>query len=193
MNSIALPFRLKLAFGVGQSATGAMNISLALFLLFYYNQVLGLSGTLAGLAVGVSVLLDGVSDPLAHVDGGVELRRVRLLVQVADRAALRALAEQRAPFRVEIIGFFARYNVARCAPFFSVELISASDEGSPMVAGRRGRAACRQATAAVQPSEVTRTSPARSCRVAGARAGAGGTQGGTISGVDTRRHFTRGL
>ena len=58
MNSIALPFRLKLAFGVGQSATGAMNISLALFLLFYYNQVLGLSGTLAGLAVGVSVLLD---------------------------------------------------------------------------------------------------------------------------------------
>ena len=64
MNSIALPFRLKLAFGVGQSATGAMNISLALFLLFYYNQVLGLSGTLAGLAVGVSVLLDGVSDPL---------------------------------------------------------------------------------------------------------------------------------
>ena len=38
MNSIALPFRLKLAFGVGQSATGAMNISLALFLLFYYHR-----------------------------------------------------------------------------------------------------------------------------------------------------------
>ena len=64
MSAGALPFRLKLAFGVGQTATGAMNMALALFLLFYYNQVLGLPGTLAGLAVGASVLLDGVSDPL---------------------------------------------------------------------------------------------------------------------------------
>ena len=34
------------------------------FILFYYKQVLGLSGTLTGLAIAISILWDGVSDPL---------------------------------------------------------------------------------------------------------------------------------
>jgi Na+/melibiose symporter-like transporter len=34
------------------------------FVLFYYKQVLGLSGTLTGLAIAISVLWDAVSDPL---------------------------------------------------------------------------------------------------------------------------------
>ena len=35
-----------------------------MFLLFYYNQVLGLPGTLAGLALGISLVFDAFFDPL---------------------------------------------------------------------------------------------------------------------------------
>ena len=42
-----VPFPSKLAFGVGQAAEGLKNTGFALFVLFYYNQVLGLPGSLA--------------------------------------------------------------------------------------------------------------------------------------------------
>ena len=43
-----LSFSTKLAYGSGQLAEGIKNSALGTFLLFYYNQVLGLPGTLAG-------------------------------------------------------------------------------------------------------------------------------------------------
>ena len=58
------PFRIRLAFGVGQLAEGLKNGALGLFVFFYYNQVLGLSGTLAGIAVAISLFIDGIVDPL---------------------------------------------------------------------------------------------------------------------------------
>ena len=64
MNPSKLPFDIKLAFGVGQVAEGVMRMALATFLMFYYNQVLGLSGALAGTAVGFAVIVDGFTDPL---------------------------------------------------------------------------------------------------------------------------------
>jgi Na+/melibiose symporter-like transporter len=60
-----LGFRLKLAFGVGQAAEGLKNGAFGTFLLFYYNQVLGLPGTLAGIAVGTALIVDAFTDPLA--------------------------------------------------------------------------------------------------------------------------------
>lgn len=60
-----LDFSMKLAFGVGQAAEGLKNAAFGVFLIFYYNQVLGVSGTLAGIAVGTAVLVDAVTDPLA--------------------------------------------------------------------------------------------------------------------------------
>ena len=60
-----LSLSVKLAFGIGQAAEGLKNTAFATFLLFYYNQVLGLSGTLAGIAVGLAVIVDAVTDPLA--------------------------------------------------------------------------------------------------------------------------------
>ncbi|MYE14522.1 MAG: sodium:melibiose symporter, partial [Gammaproteobacteria bacterium] len=47
-----LRFDVKLAFGVGQLGEGLKNGAFGIFLLFYYNQVLGMPGTLAGIAVG---------------------------------------------------------------------------------------------------------------------------------------------
>ncbi len=60
-----LGFGTKLAYGVGQVAEGLKNTAMATFVLFYYNQVLGLPGTLAGLALGLALLFDAVTDPLA--------------------------------------------------------------------------------------------------------------------------------
>lgn len=54
----------KFSFGVGQLSTGIVNAALGVFLLFYYNQVLGLSGSLAGFALGLAVMVDAVTDPL---------------------------------------------------------------------------------------------------------------------------------
>ena len=60
-----LRFGVKLAYGVGQLGEGLKNGAFGMFLLFYYNQVLGMPGTLAGLAVGTAVLVDAFTDPLA--------------------------------------------------------------------------------------------------------------------------------
>ena len=56
--------RTKLAFGVGASAEGAINVAFNTWNFLFYNQVLGLSGTLAGLAVTISLVLDAVAEPL---------------------------------------------------------------------------------------------------------------------------------
>lgn len=64
-NDRILPVSSKFAFGVGQFAEGLKNTGFGLFILFYYNQVLGLSGTLAGAALFIALLFDAVTDPLA--------------------------------------------------------------------------------------------------------------------------------
>ena len=55
---------IKTAYGLGQTAEGAKNAAFSLYLLFYYNQVLGLPGTQAGLALFIAVVFDAVTDPL---------------------------------------------------------------------------------------------------------------------------------
>jgi Na+/melibiose symporter-like transporter len=59
-----IPATTKIVYGLGQAAEGLKNTAFSLFLLFYYNQVLGLPGTLAGLALGVSLVFDAFFDPL---------------------------------------------------------------------------------------------------------------------------------
>lgn len=65
MDQPQLRFPTKLAYGVGQAAEGLKNTAFGIFVLFYYNQVLGLSGTLAGLALGIALVFDAVTDPMA--------------------------------------------------------------------------------------------------------------------------------
>ncbi|MDH5737357.1 MAG: MFS transporter [Gammaproteobacteria bacterium] len=64
-NHRAIPFSSKFAFGVGQFAEGLKSTGFGLFILFYYNQILGLSGTLAGMALFIALLFDAITDPLA--------------------------------------------------------------------------------------------------------------------------------
>ena len=48
----------------GSVANGGLYNFLGMFLLYYYNQVLGLSAILASLAIAISIGLDAISDPL---------------------------------------------------------------------------------------------------------------------------------
>lgn len=65
VKSTRLSFSVKFFFGAGQTAEGIKTCCFGTFLLFYYNQVLGLSADLAGLAIALSLLFDAVTDPIA--------------------------------------------------------------------------------------------------------------------------------
>ncbi|MBT7370452.1 MAG: hypothetical protein HN816_07380, partial [Gammaproteobacteria bacterium] len=64
MSSSHVSWRIRLAFGIGQLPEGIKSAAFGFFLLFYYNQVLGLSGTLSGTAIFIALLVDAVSDPM---------------------------------------------------------------------------------------------------------------------------------
>jgi Na+/melibiose symporter-like transporter len=55
---------IKLAFGIGASGEAATNWIFNALTFFFYNQILGLSGTLTALAVTIGIACDAVTDPL---------------------------------------------------------------------------------------------------------------------------------
>ena len=59
-----LTWRVRIMFAAGQIPEGVQTTSFGFFLLFFYNQVLGLSGFLASLAIVIAILVDAVSDPI---------------------------------------------------------------------------------------------------------------------------------
>ena len=59
-----LSLGIKLSYGVGQLSDGIKQSSFTTFLFFYYNQVLGLSGSLAGSAALLALLVDAITDPM---------------------------------------------------------------------------------------------------------------------------------
>ena len=59
-----LLFRSKLAYGLGSIPFATKDASFSMFVLLYYKQVLGLSGSLTGLASFIPVLWDAASDPM---------------------------------------------------------------------------------------------------------------------------------
>ncbi|MEM7078243.1 MAG: MFS transporter [Pseudomonadota bacterium] len=61
---MALSAGTKFAYSFGNVAEGIKTSSFGLFLLFFYNQVLGLPGTLCSIALFVAMAVDAVSDPM---------------------------------------------------------------------------------------------------------------------------------
>ncbi len=55
----------KFAYGIGQVGEQIKNQGFNTFLFFYFTQVLGLSGSLAGTAILIALVFDAVTDPLA--------------------------------------------------------------------------------------------------------------------------------
>ena len=60
----SVPFKTKFAFGLGATAEQVCLRSFGIFALIYYNQVLDMPGSLAGIALTIALLIDAVSDPL---------------------------------------------------------------------------------------------------------------------------------
>ena len=57
-------FAVKFVSGFSQAVDYVKFISYELFVLFFYSQVLGLPGTLTGLAILLSMIVDAVTDPV---------------------------------------------------------------------------------------------------------------------------------
>lgn len=55
--------KTRFAFGAGAMPETLKNISWDMFVLFYFTQVLGLSGSLAGVAIAISLVIDSIVDP----------------------------------------------------------------------------------------------------------------------------------
>lgn len=60
----ALGIGTKLAYGVGLAGEGIKNNAFNLFMLFFYQQLVGLDPALCGLALAVSLCADAVLDPM---------------------------------------------------------------------------------------------------------------------------------
>ncbi len=60
-----LPMTSKLGFGVGQLAEGVKAAIFNSFVLFFYNQILGVPATLTALVLGIATFFDAVTDPVA--------------------------------------------------------------------------------------------------------------------------------
>jgi Na+/melibiose symporter-like transporter len=60
-----LSLQTKFAYGIGQVAEGIKSRGFDYIAFFYFTQVLGLKGSLAGAAVAIALIFDAVSDPVA--------------------------------------------------------------------------------------------------------------------------------
>ena len=60
----SISFQNRLLYSSGIVCHALKEASMGVFILFYYKQVLGLSGTLTGLAIAISIIWDGISDPM---------------------------------------------------------------------------------------------------------------------------------
>jgi glycoside/pentoside/hexuronide:cation symporter, GPH family len=64
----ALPLFAKLLYGVGDMPITVLMVLSGLFILFFYNSVMGLPASLVGIGVSASLVLDAVLDPyIGHV------------------------------------------------------------------------------------------------------------------------------
>ncbi len=62
-----VPLRTKLAYGFGAIAYGIKDNGFSVFLLIFYNQVVGLPADQVGLAILIALIVDGLIDPAVGV------------------------------------------------------------------------------------------------------------------------------
>lgn len=60
----AFPRSIRLVYGLGEASNSIKSFTFGLFLLFFYTSVLGLPGTLVGLATSLGLVWDAAIDPL---------------------------------------------------------------------------------------------------------------------------------
>ena len=76
MSDTKTPIRTKFFFGVGAFGYGSIGQTIASFLMFFGTGVLGIPGTLMGLAIGISTVWDATTDPfVGHFSDRTRSRR----------------------------------------------------------------------------------------------------------------------
>jgi GPH family glycoside/pentoside/hexuronide:cation symporter len=89
-SAVSLP--LKLAYGVGEAASSIRMALLGLFSVYFYTTVMGLPGTLVGLASGIGLIWDAVIDPvIGHASDRLNVRGGRRHVFMIAGAATMGL------------------------------------------------------------------------------------------------------
>lgn len=66
-NGSAVPVSTRVYYGIGSISEGVKDTAFNVFLLFYYNNVLGLPGTWVGAAIFIALCVDAITDPLMGV------------------------------------------------------------------------------------------------------------------------------
>jgi GPH family glycoside/pentoside/hexuronide:cation symporter len=70
-----LPLAVKLLYGVGEMPITVLMVLSGLFILFFYNSVMGLPASLVGIGLSASLVLDAVLDPyIGHLSDGARSR-----------------------------------------------------------------------------------------------------------------------
>ena len=66
MESIKPPLTrgIKVSYGIGQAAEGIKTAAFNVFVFFYYTQVLGLPTAYTGIAIGIALAVDSITDPV---------------------------------------------------------------------------------------------------------------------------------
>ena len=62
-----VPTPTRIFYGIGSISEGVKETAFNVFLLFYYNNVLGLPGSMVGLAIFLALCIDAITDPLMGV------------------------------------------------------------------------------------------------------------------------------
>ncbi len=108
--------RDKLVYGVGAFGYGTVNQMLNNFLMFFGTGILGLSGTLMGLAIAISTVWDAVTDPLVgalsdNYRGRFGKRHLFMFVGCLGVAVLNLLIWRINPVWNETIKFLALLGI----------------------------------------------------------------------------------
>jgi GPH family glycoside/pentoside/hexuronide:cation symporter len=59
-----VPLSLKFIYGIGAAAESIIGVAFNAFNFFFYTNIMGVPGTLAGLAITIALFFDAVTDPL---------------------------------------------------------------------------------------------------------------------------------
>ena len=110
-----LALRTKAAYSIGSTGEASLTIVFNTFNFLFYNNVLGVSGTLCGLAVAIAMVVDAITDPLVgslsdrwHSRWG---RRHPFLYGSAIPAALFFVCIYAPPSSLDEVGLFAWFTL----------------------------------------------------------------------------------
>ena len=59
-----VPYGIKFVYGIGAAAEAIIGVAFNAFNFFFYTNIMGVPGTLAGLAITIALVVDAVTDPL---------------------------------------------------------------------------------------------------------------------------------